>query len=409
MTRVNKISVIVFIYNSYKDPLFQNLILNYLISLTKKSKNKYRFDIITFEQKEFKMTQAEIIAEREKLSGLGIHWYPKHYHSGRFIMLKKAIDLAGALLTVTSLKLRYRTRYILAFANVAAAFSVLCSKILGLQLIIYSYEPHSLFMSEVGIWNKKNMNFRVLSYLEKLAGKYASHIMTGTKYGIDYLQELGTCAKTYRAPTAVDPTKFYFNLVARQKIRDSMGLGNKKLVVYFGKFGGLYYSEEIITVFAALYANRPDCYFLVATNFDHLQIKSWFESNRVPSSNYTIRPFIPIEDMSTYLSAADLGMVAIPPTPSQKYRSPTKVAEYLLCGLPFVICHNISEDHHYAQEFKLGVVLENFSKEECADKIESINELLDEDRLHFSKRSRAIGLEYRSKKHIEDILQKILE
>ena len=45
----------------------------------------------------------------------------------------------------------------------------------------------------------------------------------------------------------------------------------------------------------------------------------------------------PHDEVPVYLSAADIGISFIRPAPSKVASSPTKIAEYLACGLPVVI------------------------------------------------------------------------
>ncbi len=63
MSEPKPVSVIVFVYNSYKDPLFQNLLLKYISTLSKKG--SYRFDLVTFEQDDYKLTKGEIDQEKK--------------------------------------------------------------------------------------------------------------------------------------------------------------------------------------------------------------------------------------------------------------------------------------------------------------------------------------------------------
>ena len=51
----NEMSTLVFIYNSFNDPLFQNLVLTYIKTLAKKG--NYVFYVITFEQDNYRITE----------------------------------------------------------------------------------------------------------------------------------------------------------------------------------------------------------------------------------------------------------------------------------------------------------------------------------------------------------------
>lgn len=403
--RKKEVSILVLIYNSYKDPLFQNLLLNYIKTLSKKK--NCRFDLITFEQKEYNMTPSDISSERILLKEWNIFWHPRKFHTGKFLLLKKLYDVLITFITVIKIRIRHRSAYVFAFANVAAAFSILFSKLLNLKLVIYSYEPHSNFMVELGLWKKKSLKYIVLNTLEKLAGKYADHIMTGTKYMVEYLKKEGSHAQVYRAPTAVDERQFHFNSISRSELRKKLNIEDRKVFVYFGKFGDLYHKKEIIQVFKGLINLIPNSFFVIATNYDHSEIEEWFIKADISANDYLIRDFIAIDQMPDYLSIADMGISSIPPTPSQKFRSPTKVAEYLLCGLPYITCEGISEDDVYAIENSVGIVLKEFSIAEIKDNQNEINKLLEENKEIQRNRCRKVGLEYRSKEKIDNLLLSI--
>ncbi|WP_185152474.1 glycosyltransferase, partial [Fulvivirga aurantia] len=200
----------------------------------------------------------------------------------------------------------------------------------------------------------------MLNKLEKMVAIHAHSIITGTSHMVDQLQYLNK--KVFRAPTAVDPEVFKFNAEAREKIRSELNIRDREVFIYLGKLGGLYYEEDVIHLLKAVQKIMPNSFFLIATNYDHNKLEEWFSRQNISKKDYVIRPFIPIEEVPSFLSAADMGICAIPPKPSQRFRSPTKVAEYLLCGLPFITCYGISEDDYWARKYNVGLALTRFDE-----------------------------------------------
>ncbi|UXX81105.1 hypothetical protein N7E81_08325 [Reichenbachiella carrageenanivorans] len=401
------IPILVFIYNSYKDPLFQNLLLQYIKTLSQNG--NYRFDLITFEQPQYALSIEETKLETNELEKYNIYWHPRKFHTGRFLLFKKAFDVISTFFQIIRIKATYKTRYIFAFANVAAAIAVLFSRFMNLKLVIYSYEPHSDFMVELKLWSKQSWNYRILHWLEKMAAQHASDIMTGTIHMVEKLKSEGIKANLYRAPTAVDPDTFYFRPESRDQLHQSLGIDDQHVYIYPGKFGGLYYEREIIALFGQLYAQDPKSYFLVATDYDKNQIHSWFEEENIPTTSYHLRAFIDAAQIPDYLSAADMGIVAIPPTPSQKFRSPTKVAEYLLCGLPYITCQGVSEDDEYATDHEVGIVVNDFSREEISKVYPKIDQILALNKSELREKCRKVGLDYRSRERVDHLLQSIFK
>lgn len=398
---------LVFIYNSFKDPLFQNLVFQYLEELAQESCAE--FHLITFEQKDYRLEEDEKHRLKVELEQNGIHWYPLDYAYGPVLLFNKLRNLVDAFRTTRRIMKHYNPPYILSFGNVAAAFSGLLSSIFTFKSVIIQYEPHSLFLRELGRWSKSSLKFQVLHQLESFATRRTDHIMTGTKHMIDTLQQRGIKAAMYRTPNAVDPDFMQFDSEARNKIRTELGVVNRDVFLYIGKLGELYYEKELIDVCAAIAEMNAKAHFLIITGYDHERLGAWFEELGISSSNYTMLGTVLHKEVPRYLSAADLGLVAIPPTPAQQYRSPLKTADYLYCGLPYLVCRGISEDDDYAEKYNVGVTLASYTAQELKANYDQIQQLLLENSDQRRERCRNVGLEYRDRIKVLKTLSGILE
>jgi hypothetical protein len=125
------------------------------------------------------------------------------------------------------------------------------------------------------------------------------------------------------------------------------------------------------------------------------------------SDSYAVTGNLSYEEVKDYISSADIGLSGVPPTPAQKYRSPTKVAEYLLCGLPYITCKGVSEDDIYASEKNVGVVLESFNRKDVIEKLNDINVILSEEKESLRSRCRKVGIDYRGKSNVDKLLKEI--
>jgi len=401
----NEMSTLVFIYNSFNDPLFQNLVLTYIKTLAKKG--NYVFYVITFEQDNYRITENEKRKVIKDLNRLGIYWYPLNYHTGHFLLLKKLYDFMAALLLVSKIRLVKNTKVIFSFGNIAASFSIIFSIILSMRMIVYSYEPHSFFLAELGLWSKRSLKYQLLKAIEKFAGIHGDYILTGTKHMVNELRKWGAKGNVFCAPTGVDESEFSFRNEGRIKVRKRFALNDRDVLIYMGKFGGLYYKEEVAELCKLLFDLRPKLFFLIVTSNKHEEVNYFFKNAGLDGEHYAITGGLSYDEVKDYLSAADIGLSAVPPTPSQKFRSPTKVGEYLLCGLPYITCKGISEDDVYATENNVGVVLENFNREHVIKNIENIDVLLSEEKESLRYRCRNVGIEYRGKANVDKLLAKI--
>ncbi|MEP5362781.1 MAG: hypothetical protein ABJQ37_03015 [Reichenbachiella sp.] len=398
---------LVLIYNSFKDPLFQNLMLKYIWKLTEKKHLK--FHLITFEQAQYEMTSEEVSEKKLELADSNIYWIPLRFHTGRFILLKKVWDLVQLFKVTLQLTRRHNLEYIMAFANVSAALSGILTTFFHLKLVIYSYEPHAKFMVDMGHWKKSGIKFKALNFFELLAAKRAFHIMTGTHAMKKELEAYLPESKISVAPTAVDPQDFKFSQSDRNHIRGQLKAENKKILLYIGKLGGLYYEKEIVQIMCEIAGWDVNIFPLLITDFDHQTIINWIKAFGGKPEDFTLMKPIERKEVSAYLSAADIGIIGIPPLPFQKFRSPTKTAEFLLCGLPTLICDGISEDSAHIKKHNLGCVVKSFSTVDVTSKKENFLNLIEENRENFLSRSRPIALAYRSIEKVHEIFNKIYQ
>jgi hypothetical protein len=204
---------------------------------------------------------------------------------------------------------------------------------------------------------------------------------------------------------SVDEKAFTFKRKGRERVRREYSLHNRNVVLYLGKFGYLYYNEEIAKLCKILYDNINNTFFLVVTSNDNEAIQKMFREYGLPEESFSVTGNLSYDEVKDYISAADIGLSAVPPTPSQKFRSPTKVAEYLLCGLPYITCEGVSEDDIYAKKHNVGAVVKSFDENHISESIPQIRNLLDEEKVSIRERCRNVGISYRGKSNIDSLFQ----
>lgn len=402
-----KKNCVVLIYNSFEDPLFQNIMLQYMKTLVAES--GWRFHLITFEQPQYAISETDRKRIHSELNNGNIVWHPRNHHTGKFLILKKAWDFASVALLLARLRIR-GIKLIWSFANVAASIAWVYSKIFFFRAIIYSYEPHSQFMVELEQWSKNSMRYKLLNFLELRAGRDAEFVLTGTEHMVEELKNRGAHGEIYRAPTSVDENDFYFRPNARKVINARHGFSETdKIILYTGKFGGLYYTFQVPLFFRLCDENLSNCRFIIVSSNLQEEVMRMIEESGFDANKVLYLTHLPYEEVKVYMSSADLGISAVPPTPSQKFRSPTKVAEYLLCGLPYVTCEGVSEDDIMARKHGVGIVVKEFASESVMSAMPEIREILATEKSEMVKRCRKVGMSYRSKRNVDKILKEIFD
>lgn len=396
---------IIFTHNSFRDPLFYGTVIAYLRALN--ADRRYTFHVISYEQEQYRIPAGEQDAFDLELEKSNIYRYPLDWSSGgSFKLFRKGWEFLKGFFLARKLARRYNCKAIFALANVAGAFSYIIGKFSGLKVIVFTYEPHSEFMRDCGVWSESSIKYKLLHRMERKMGMKADYIATGTTHMVERLKDWGSTANVFRVPSCIDENVFSFSASAREQIRSELGIGNRPVFIYVGKFGDLYYKEEIALLCGSIATKIPGAFFILLTPNKKEEIAAMFAANGIEPEQLHIA-FVPLEKVPAYMSAADMGIVAVPPLPSQKFRSPIKVGEYLCCGIPYIVCRSVSEDDTWAEKHNVGVVLENFSAAALHAQLQPLQQLLAENRDTQRQRCRETGIDYRSKRIAVTAFEKI--
>lgn len=89
------------------------------------------------------------------------------------------------------------------------------------------------------------------------------------------------------------------------------------------------------------------------------------QSRNVEPENFSVQA-VASSEVPSYLAAADVGLAFIKRCVSKVASSPTKNGEYLACGLPLVINAGVGDSDLLVNDWKAGVLIEDFSEDDYA-------------------------------------------
>lgn len=376
-------SIIVYTFQSLEDPLVKGLILEYLLRL---DENKIIYHLITHEQDEFKLSESEKIQKKIFLNSKNIIWYPVNYKNGKPLLLKKLFNFIQTFIICLKIKWNYRPSAILGFLAIAGSYSLIISKMLSLKLIIFCFEPHSEYMADFGIWKKSSLKYKLLRKFERLQLKHADYLVVPTSHSLNEANRINRSAKKYMVPISIDTDLFRFSSESRSHFREKINAKNKTVIIYTGKFGGIYYSaEQVISFFKKLYDHKSNYFlFIITPNVEEAQ--ACLKNSGIPADSFFLSDAVPYTELHKYLSAADIGLIAVPNLPSQKYRTPVKTGMYLACGLPYIINSGVAEDDILANEQRIGVVVDDINTTDVVALDKELTVLFSEDPVELKKR-----------------------
>jgi glycosyltransferase involved in cell wall biosynthesis len=398
-----KKNIIVYCILSLKDPLIEGLILDYLKSVSLVD-NSCIFHLLTEESDIYKQQKTNQEIQNE-LQNYNIKWYPITYRKGKLLLLWKLIAGLTRLYQIALIKIKYNPKLIIGYLSVAGDFAVIFSKIFNLQFLSFCFEPHSLYMLDFNTWTKKSFKYKIMSFFEKMQVKEADYLTVPTIHTKELSISWNTKAKKIvDLPISIDTESIFFKEEERNKLRKKYAIpDHKKVVLYLGKFNGIYYNEKEVALFYKQLADLDNNFYPFIITPDDIKTINQHYSSLFPNNQYTIIGKIPYDEISSYISMADIGLVAVPPLPSQKYRTPVKTANYLACGIP-VITNKISDEDDWILENKIGIVLEDFTlNKKIIDELNAL--LIDVDSLRVRCREKVI--ERRGKQNTIKVLTEI--
>lgn len=156
-------------------------------------------------------------------------------------------------------------------------------------------------------------------------------------------------------PCVADAAKFGIDEAERDEARRALGVEDRFVVVYPGRFGAWHYNEETFAVVRGMMDADPSVFFLILT--PDLEAARSLAQRTLPDGRYEIRSARHAE-VPRHLRASDLGVLLRAPDPLNEVACPTKFAEYVLSGLPVLISAGIGDCSPFVAEHGAGVVLE---------------------------------------------------
>jgi glycosyltransferase involved in cell wall biosynthesis len=251
--------------------------------------------------------------------------------------------------TIHKIKPPFRRPYLLAKAFLQLYAVIRLARLITRHdidlVIVESFEPHSLYMEECGVWRRGGVRFKFSSTLESVQLRTAEHVMTVTHNHRDDLIEQGCDpARIHVIPSITDLEAFKPNAAARAIMRAELGIPDNALVgIYVGKFGGLYLDEEAFKLFARCASAFAPFHLVVLSPSDPSVILEKARAAGMDTGMVHVRT-VPHVEVPRYLSAADLAFSTIKPTPTKRYQCPIKNGEYWAGGLPILTTEGISDE-----------------------------------------------------------------
>ena len=339
------------------DGLGESQITGYLRALA----GDYRFWLVTFEKSR---TGAAPLPER--LAASGIDWRALAFHGGADPVrggwgLLKFVLLSAWLVISRRIRIIHARSYVP--CAVALAVRSLC---LGYPWVVFDMRGFWIDeRAEAGQWRAQGAAYRLGKRIERLLLRGADEIVTLTSSARTEAARLrgrpGTAAITV-IPTCVDTERFRPLPGALAPEPSGPPWRDRLVFVYMGAAGFWQDPQVLAEFFGAVHQERADAVFLCLLRTGASEMRRTLERAGLAAVS-RVEEAVPLRDLPRWLSAASVGVVWYRPTFSRIGNFPTKLGEYLACGLPVVVGGATADSVELVARERVGTVVREFSPE----------------------------------------------
>ncbi len=355
-------------YFGVREPLVQTQVLPYLREI---GRARTRISILTFEPEPI----ADANSIRKQLADEGIDWHSLRYHK-RLSVIATAWDIFQGTMFVRNFISKEKPDVLHGRVHVPTLMGALARK-------FSRHKPKLLFdirgffpeeYTDAGVWPEGGWLYRSAKRVERWLLKEANGFVVLTEKARAILfpesepsgfDALGRPVEVI--PCCVDLDRFaQANDETRSRMRAELGVEGRRVITYVGSFGGWYMTEEMLDFFDSARELDANSFAMILTQRDQDKIAAQLKTRGFTEKDFFLGSTTP-DKLPQFLSAADIALSFIKPCYSKQSSSPTKIAEYLACGLPIVTNRGVGDIDTLIEGNGVGTITNDFSRESYKD------------------------------------------
>ena len=140
---------------------------------------------------------------------------------------------------------------------------------------------------------------------------------------------------------------------------------------YVGSAGTWYLFDEVAACFAQLLRLRPDASFLIVNKGEHAYIRKRLAAAGIPADAVELRAASHAE-VPKQIARMDAGIFFIRQVFSKQASAPTKLAEFLGCGVPCLGNAGVGDMAEVLEGEHVGVALKSFDEAALANGLQDL-------------------------------------
>ena len=342
-------------YDGMMEPLGQSQVVPYLRGLA----GDYAITVLSFEKPKDLADQARRKAVQEQLDKAGIEWIPLRYHK-RPSAPATAFDIAHGVIRAAGFAIRRNPRIVHVRGYVPGVIGLVLRKVTGARLI---FDMRGFWADEkldAGAWRRGSAVYRAAKWFEKKLLLQADVVVSLTQAGVAEMRKFpylrGQEARFEVIPTCTDLELFRPADSRNGHERQGFVLG------YVGSVGTFYLFDEVLECFKELLKERPEARLLIVNRGAHEYIEGRIGALGVPRDRAELHS-AEYGEVPEYIGRMDATAFFIKPTFSKKSSAPTRLGEFLGCGVPCLVNAGVGDMDAVVSSGQVGVVMQEFSPE----------------------------------------------
>lgn len=351
-------------YNGIGEPLVESQVLAYLRRL---AATGLRFTLLTFERRP--LAGEHEAALRESLAADGIRWYWLRSRAG-WGPLSALLDVRRGLAVVRALHARHGFRLVHARSFLPALIAQRFKRRSGVPFL---NDLRGFWVDEKvyrGRLRGDGAVYRIAKRLEAQVLRDSDYIVSLSDRGARELAGFaawrgGTLPPLATIPTCVDLERFR-PAPARTPAQPLLG--------YVGSLSEEYLPEEVVAWFAAVRARLPQSRLELVTRSATAPLQAALARHGVPADCVQLHALPPAQ-VPARIQRFDAALSFIRPHFAKLASCPTKVGEYLACGVPVISNGGIGDLDALLGAGDTGCVLADFAPEARARSVDHLQRL----------------------------------
>lgn len=350
-------------YDGVLEPLGQSQVLPYLRGLGAAG---VKISLVSFEKRARVREAGEMIPPlRRDLATRNIDWNILIYH--KFPTVPATLyDICKGIIVGSRLIRRRNLNVVHARSYVAALMAWWLTRRTGAKFVFDMRGFWADERVEGGLWHRKSLLYRVAKRCEVRLLRAADAIITLTrsaKTEIERFPILGHRPPLITViPTCVDLTRFK-GRPKSARLLQALNIEGRFVLMYSGALGTWYMLDEMVRFYRTLARLVPEAHFVILTAEDGERIRRSVEMQGLLPTEVSVR-LVPYGEMPEWLSLADAAVLFRRPAYSLKGVFPTKLGEFLACGVPVVLNAGIGDSDEIVEGNRVGVIVSRLEPDE---------------------------------------------